>query len=321
MQQRLVVKASLGQIVVGPGVEAAAAILRAILVGHDHHGERLHMRILLDERYQLDAIHARHVDIRDDQIEVAGAGGIPAVHAVDGDFDFKTAVDQKLALQLAHGKGVLHHQDALALSLGGGARGIARDAVQAVGAHQLFDGTNDILDIQNQCRRAVFHQRAGCDVLDFAESRVQRLYDQLALAEKTVDDEPVNMSGIAQNNHRQQVGPVPRRRDAEQLVRRDQADRAAVQIEMRAALEQLDVALGELEGVLDVRERHGIRFGAHFHEQRARHRQRQWQLQLKAGPLAATGDDAHRAADLFEYILHHIESDSTAGNVGDRLLH
>src|ERR1700676_26621 len=162
------------------------------------------MWVFFDESYQFDAVHARHVDIRDDQIEVAGAGGVPAVHTVDGHLHFKTAVDQQLALELAHGKGVLYHQYALALA--GGVQRIARDAAQAAGACQLFDRANDILDIQDQSRRAVFHQRAGRDVLDFAEPRIQRLYDQLALAEKTIDDESVKMRGIAENEHPQQVG-------------------------------------------------------------------------------------------------------------------
>ena len=41
LQQRLVVEAALGQVVVGAGLEAAPAVLLAVLVRHDHHRQRL----------------------------------------------------------------------------------------------------------------------------------------------------------------------------------------------------------------------------------------------------------------------------------------
>ena len=98
LQQRLVVEAALGQVVVGAGLEAAQAVLLAVLVGHDHDRQRFQLRILLDQRDQLDAVHARHVDVGDDQVEVAAAHRVPAVHAVDRDLDLVAVVLEQLAL-------------------------------------------------------------------------------------------------------------------------------------------------------------------------------------------------------------------------------
>ena len=58
--------------------------------------------VLLDQGDQFDAVHARHVNVGDHEIEMTGAHGIPAVHAVHGDFDFVTVVAEKLAFQFTH---------------------------------------------------------------------------------------------------------------------------------------------------------------------------------------------------------------------------
>ena len=63
--------------------------------------------------------------------------------------------------------------------------------VDAAFGDELVHRAHHVLDVDDQHRRAVFHQRARGDVLDLAEPRVERLHDQLALAEEPVDDEPV----------------------------------------------------------------------------------------------------------------------------------
>ena len=90
----------------------------------------------------------------------------------------------------------------------GRARGTA---CQASARRQLVDRADQVLGVHDQHRRAVFHERAGGDVLDLAELRVERLHDQLALAEEAVDDQAVRRVLVAHDDHRQLVAGRGRR--------------------------------------------------------------------------------------------------------------
>jgi hypothetical protein len=57
----------------------------------------------------------------------------------------------------------------------------------------LRDRPQQILDVHDQHRRAVVQQRAGRDVLDLAEQRIERLHHQLALAEEAVHDDAARL--------------------------------------------------------------------------------------------------------------------------------
>lgn len=68
----------------------------------------------IDQGDELDAVHAGHVDIGDDEVEGVGAHRVPAVHAVDGDLDLEAVMVKQLALQLAHRQRIVDDEDALA---------------------------------------------------------------------------------------------------------------------------------------------------------------------------------------------------------------
>src|ERR1035437_1535389 len=51
--------------------------------------------------------------------------------------------------------------------------------------------SSDLIDNQN--RQAVFRQRAGGDVLDLAQPRVERLDDQLAFTKKAIHHQAVDI--------------------------------------------------------------------------------------------------------------------------------
>ena len=95
-------KAAFGQVIVRARFESAPAVLLTVFVGDDHHRQGSQVGVLLDQGDQFDAVHARHVNVGDHEIEMTGAHGIPAVHAVHGDFDFVTVVAEKLAFQFTH---------------------------------------------------------------------------------------------------------------------------------------------------------------------------------------------------------------------------
>ncbi len=71
--------------------------------------------------------------------------------------------------------------------------------------NELLHRPNQVLRIHNQHRRSVVHERAGGDVLDFAELRIERLHHQLAFAKEPVDDQTVCLAGATQDDDRQVV--------------------------------------------------------------------------------------------------------------------
>ena len=71
---------------------------------------------------------------------------------------------------------------------------------QIAAGHESFDRAQPVVDIGDQHRIAVFHQRAGGDVPDLAEARVERLHDQHALAEKAIDHHAVGLLAVADHD-------------------------------------------------------------------------------------------------------------------------
>ena len=267
-------EAAFREIIVGAGVESAAAVLFAVLVGNDHHRQRFQAGVFLDARDQLDAVHAGHVDVRDDEIEMAGAHRVPAVHAVHGDLDFVAAACEQLALELAHRERVVHDQHALA-QFRFVRRGRPAHFAEPAAGDQFLNRAHHVLDIDDEHRGAVLHEGGGGDVLDFAEARVERLHDQLAFAEKTINHQRVGAARVADHDHGQLCARRFLFAALQNLVRRHEADLPAVEIEMLPAFEQFDFFPRELQGAHDVGEGERVGFAADVHEQRAHHRERE----------------------------------------------
>ena len=79
-------------------------------------------------------------------------------------------------------------------------------------------------------------------ILDLAEPRVERLHDELALAEEAVDDQAVQIGRSADHDHGQLVVVMDDLVAAQNLMRGDEADLLAVEGEMLAAFERLHLA-------------------------------------------------------------------------------
>ena len=65
---------------------------------------------------------------------------------------------------------------------------------------QFFDRTHYVVDVHDQDRRAIFHEGGGADIFDLAETRIERLHHQLALPQKTIDDQAILGSAIAEHD-------------------------------------------------------------------------------------------------------------------------
>jgi hypothetical protein len=131
-------------------------------------------------------------------------------------------------------------------------------------AHELIDRAQQVLDVDDQHGFAVFHQRARRDVLDLAETAVERLDHQHALAEETVHRHAVGAPFVADHHHRHIGAHFGGRGGAEQLMRGDEADGPAVEGEMLLSLEHVDVTTGQLQRAAHVCERERIGFAAYL---------------------------------------------------------
>ena len=100
-------------------------------------------------------------------------------------------------------------------------------------------------------------------------------------------------------------------------MRGDDADAAAVEGDVLMAFEQFDIRAAHVQRAVHVRERNGVRLARDFDEQAADHRQRERQLQLHARAEAGFVRDAHRAAHAFDDVVHRVEPDATARDLGD----
>ena len=106
---------------------------------------------------------------------------------------------------------------------------------------------NHVFRIDDEDRRSVFHQRRRGNVPDFAELRVELLHHELALADEPVDDQAVSLALVAEHDHRELGARGERCRHFQDLVRGDQPDSPAVEIEMLPPFELGDLLVRQLE--------------------------------------------------------------------------
>jgi hypothetical protein len=109
------VKTRFCEVIISAGFHAHCSILGPILVGDNHHWNRLKPVIQPDEPEQLDPIQSRHVNVSHYQIVVTGARGIPAIHAVNGHVDRVSTSHEQLTLQFTHCERVVHDQHTLSV--------------------------------------------------------------------------------------------------------------------------------------------------------------------------------------------------------------
>ena len=311
-------KAALGQIIVRPGFQAALAVLLAVFVGNDHDGQRAQPRVFFHQADHLDAVHARHVHVADDEVVVVRPQRVPAVYAIHRDVHVVAPAGQELAFHFAHRQRVVDHQHALPPPRVRRRRAEAHLA-EAAARREQFDRAQQIVHVHDEHRRAVGQDGGGADVLELAQSRVERLDDQLALAEEFPDDDPDPPSRFAEDDHGEFVGRRAWRVELQNLVRRDQTDGLPVKREMLAAFQGFDFPARQPEGPGDPRQGERVRLAADLHEQRAQDRERQRQMQRAAGPASGLGSQPDGAAHLAHHGAHHVQADAAPGKLGDVL--
>ncbi len=147
------------------------------------------------------------------------------------------------------------------------------------------------------------------------------LHDQLPPAEELVDDQPVPVVLFAHHDDRQLVADELELAAFQHLMRRDQPDLLAVEVEMLTALQDFDLLPRQFHRAHDMGERERIGLAGDLHQQRADHRQGQRQLQMEARAAAALGRNSHHPADLLDHVLDDIEPHAASRDFGDLVLH
>ncbi len=193
-----------------------------------------------------DAVHPGHVHVADDQIILPRPQGVPAVHAVDGHIDGEPPALQELPLQLADGDRVVDDQHPLDPRAGRARRRRRRRRrPEPTAAEQVVDRPDEVLDVDDQHRRAVLQHRGAVDVRHLAEPGVERADVQVTLAQESLDDHAEAVAAVGLTTTTGSSSSVRcGRAQLEHLRGGDQADPLVVELEEVAALDHLDGCRG-----------------------------------------------------------------------------
>jgi len=87
-------------------------VFLARLGGHHQYRDVLELLVLLDLGQQLEAVHVRHVDVADDEVEVAGAQLLQCDHTILGLVGVgEAALLEQVAHDAPHGGEVVDNQE------------------------------------------------------------------------------------------------------------------------------------------------------------------------------------------------------------------
>ena len=187
---------------------------------------------------------------------------------------------------------------------------------------QVVDRADQVLDVDDQHRPAVFEHRGAIDIGHLAQPRIQRRDAQVALAQEPVDHHAEAMAAVAGNHDRQELTGARSMvsGQVEDSGRLDQAHGLIVEHHVLLALELAQVVAVEHEDAVDPAQGEGIGLAGDLDEQGTDDRHGDRQLEHEPRSLAGPAGDADRAAHCVHHALNHVEPDAAAGDLGDLLL-
>jgi hypothetical protein len=104
------------------------------------------------------------------------------------------------------------------------------------------------------------------------------------------------------------------------LVRRQQANLLAVETKVGTVFEGFDALALQSQGSGNLSQWKGVRLAGYFNQQCAEHRECERQLQLNAQAAAGLCAEPKIATHAPHHILHYVEADATAGDLGNGIL-
>jgi hypothetical protein len=276
----------------------------------DVHG----LRITAHVARQVEAVHARHLDVDQHYRRALVLQLLEGVDAVARGHDPVTLAFQQPGGDLAYRDRVVdHHHD----------RRFHRDVrrhFHARGAGQdLLAARGELHRIEDQDDAAVGHHRRSAHAGQARELGTDVLHHHLAVAGEVVDVDGGALAAAAHEEHRVRRLDVRRATVAEKLA--EVMERVVVALEGHAAFFVVGHKLVGLHaqhllnGTREDRRAH--RSGAHQHGLRDRERERQ--VDGERGSPAARGGYLDSPANTGNFGLHHVHADTAAGELGDAL--
>ena len=180
--EAFVLEGSLGEVEVGAGLEASAAVLFAIFVGEDDDRQTGEAGVFADLDDEFDSVHLGHIHIADEQVVFIEAKKVPGLLAVLGGGDGVACADEDTALCLAHSVRVVNDQDVGRETDGMGGMEVGRGGAP-------MGGLDEVFNVQDQQGETVGVEGGGVDTRDLSETAIELSDGEFHLVDEPVDGE------------------------------------------------------------------------------------------------------------------------------------
>jgi hypothetical protein len=256
----------------------------------------------------LEAVHARHLDIQQHDGGHFRLQHFQGFHAIPSGGHPEAFPRQESAGDLAHGEGVIHHHHQ-GQGFGGGFLLLHAQAGGALG---------ELEGIEDEGHAAVAQHRGAADAGDAGQLRADVLHHRLEVA----------FHGV--HPHRETLFPRLQQQDGTETplsglgLATHQFGQGAQGIDLAGELQLARLVQGvDLIGARFPDQGHqvggqGIGLPPGAGENHLGKRQGQGQADGEAAALAGLGVQAHPATDTGDLVLHHVQADPPAGDLGDR---
>jgi len=187
----------------------------------------------------------------------------------------------------------------------------------AIGKGQTFHGQQEVVHVDQQHGQPFLGEGRGGNVADSAKPAVQRLDDDLALPQKTIDDDPETLKIVAQH---EQIHVVPGRGGdgtADDIGPIDKADAGFLQPEELAAFDRFNLPRSDIDHASDTGQRRGVSFAGDLKQQRPHHRQRDGKTKREGGTSRRLGDHADAASHIDSQRPHNVQPDTAPRHFRD----
>src|SRR5438105_15587942 len=287
-------------------LHCALAMLGPGARSHHHHRNAARGRALAQLHHQFVAGHARHLEVRDDQVTAVLRNEFRGFEAVGGELYAVAILFQHASDEFAHADGVVGHDDnALLLDAvdgfrGNGAAGHGRRARRkntrgaGVGLERPEFGwfrRHHAVQVDQQNQAAVWRNRRAREQFHAAEIFAEILDHNFVFAENFLDHQAdLMISGVSHDHAEESVDRLERRQAQIGVYTDDFGDDVA-DFGQQFAANVLNFVRAQAADFLDDGERHGEICRAAAHKQRRRNNKSQGNFEREFCALAGDALD------------------------------
>src|SRR5581483_2838864 len=315
----------------GAFLDGAVAVLRACARGDDHHRDTARGWTLAQLSHQLVTRHARHFQVRDDEMAAVLGDEFGGFEAVGGQLDAIAILFEHASHELADGDGVVGDDDNAfvldaidsfgrygTLGDGGGARREdARGGGAGLNGAALGRLVGDhAVEVDEQNQAAIGSDGGAGEEFDAAEILAEVLDHDFVFPQHFLDDEAdLPIAGIGDNHAEVAVDGLERRK-AEVGVETDDLGDDVADLGEELAADVLNFVGADTANFFHHGERESKAGAAAADKERGRNDERERNLEGKAGALAAGALDIDFAVERGEIGANNVEADAAAGEFG-----